>query len=93
MLRIREIVDGRGETTLRVEGRIVSEWVSVLEDECWRLLQEPSRRLRVDLSAVTFVDRRGVVALRWLTTEGVAFVDSAGFIDAPLKGDGRSWAN
>jgi hypothetical protein len=44
MLRIREIVDGRGEPTLRL----------------------------VDLSAVTFVDRRGVVALRWLTTEGVA---------------------
>ena len=68
----------------------MSEWVSVLEDECWRLLQEPSRRLRVDLSAVTFVDRRGVVALRWLATEGVAIVNSAEFIDALLKGDGRS---
>jgi len=78
---------------MRVEGRIVSEWVSVLEDECWRLLQEPSRRLRVDLSAMTFVGRRGVVALRWLTTEGVAIVNSAEFIDALLKGDGRWWPN
>jgi hypothetical protein len=65
MLRIREIVDGRGEPTLRV----------------------------VDLSAMTFVGRRGVVALRWLTTEGVAIVNSAEFIHALLKGDGRSWAN
>jgi hypothetical protein len=77
MLRIREIVDGRGATTLRVG----------------RLLQEPNRRLRVDLSAMTFVGRRGVVALRWLMTEGVAIVNSAEFIDALLKGDGRSWAN
>jgi hypothetical protein len=87
MLRITEVVDSGTETTLHMEGRIVSEWVGVLQEECGRVLQEPSRRLRLDLGAVTFIDPRGVLALRWLTTKGVALVNSAAFIDALLKGD------
>jgi len=40
----------------------------VLQEECWRALHEPSRRLRLDMGAVTFIDPRGALALRWLTT-------------------------
>ena len=64
----------------------MSVCVGVLQEECWRVLQESSRR------GVTFIDPRGVLALRWLTTEGVALVNSPAFIDALLKGDGQSWA-
>jgi anti-anti-sigma regulatory factor len=63
MVRITEVVDGGTETTLQVEGRIVSEWVGVLQEECWRALHESSRRLRLDLGAATFIDPRGVLAL------------------------------
>jgi anti-anti-sigma regulatory factor len=88
MLRISEVVDSGTETTLHVEGRIVSEWVGVLQEECWRVLRGSSRRLRLDLRAVTFIDPRGLLALRWLTMEGVALVNSPAFIDALLKADG-----
>lgn len=88
MLRITEVVDSGTATTLHMEGRIVSEWVGVLQEECWRVLQESSRRLRLDLAAVTFIDPAGVLALRWLTTKGVALINSPAFIDALLKGDG-----
>jgi hypothetical protein len=90
MLRITEVVDSGTETTLHVEGRIVSEWVGVLQEECWRALQESSRRLRLDLGAVTFIDPRGVLVVRWLATEGVALANCPAFIDALLKGDGQS---
>jgi anti-anti-sigma regulatory factor len=88
MLRITEVVASGTETTLHVEGRIVSEWVGVLQEECGRVLQQSSRRLRLDLGAVTFIDPRGLMALRWLTTEGVALINSPAFIDALLKDDG-----
>ena len=88
MLRITEVVDRGTETTLYVEGRIVSEWVGVLQEECRRVLQESSRRLRLDLGAVTFIDPRGLLALRWLRMEGVALINSPAFIDALLKADG-----
>src|SRR5882724_117599 len=67
MLRITEVVESGTETTLHVEGRIVSEWVSVLQEECSRVLQESGARLRLDLGAVTFIDHRGVLALRRLS--------------------------
>jgi len=92
MLRITEVVDSAAETTLHVEGRIVSDWVSVLQEECSRVRQESGRRLRLDLGAVTFIDLRGVLALRRFTTEGVAIVNSQAFIDALIRGDGKSWA-
>ena len=92
MLRITEVVDRGTETTLCVEGRIVSEWVGLLQEECRRVLQESSRRLRLDLGAVTFIDPRGLLALRRLAMAGVALVNSPAFIDALLKGESESWA-
>jgi len=44
------------------------------------------------LWAVTFIDLRGVLALRRFTREGVAMVNSQAFIDALLNGDDKSWA-
>ena len=89
-MRIRQVADSRTETTLLVEGRIVSEWVGVLERECRQLRREPRRRLRLDLTAVTFIDPRGVAALRRLADDGVAVVRVPDFIDALLRGDGEA---
>ena len=87
MLRIRQVTDSRTEATLLVEGRIVSEWVGLLERECRQLRLEPRRRLQLDLTAVTFIDPPGVSALRRLVAEGVAIVRVPDFIDALLRGD------
>ena len=86
MLRI-QIVESPTETTLSVEGRIVSEWVPVLEHECQQALRD-TPRVQLDLAAVTFIDARGVQVLRRLVTEGVAVINCREFIDALLNGDG-----
>ncbi len=86
VLRIRKVAESPSETTLHVEGRIVSEWVSVLEDECRDALRA-AERVRLDLSGVTFVDPRGVRLLRHLAGEPVTIVNCAEFVDALLKGD------
>jgi anti-anti-sigma regulatory factor len=88
MLRVTEVMDSGTDTTLHVEGRIGSEWVGVLQEECGRVLRQSSRRLRLDLAAVTFVDPRGILALRWLRTEGIALVNAPPFIEALLESDG-----
>jgi len=90
MLRIRRVADSRTETTLLVEGRIVSEWVGVLERECRQLWLEPRRHLRLDLTAVTFIDPPGVSALRRLAADGVVIIRVPDFIDALLRGDGEA---
>jgi anti-anti-sigma regulatory factor len=87
MVRIEKIVESPTEATLSVEGRIVSEWVAVLEHECRQALRD-TPRVQLDLAAVTFIDARGVEVLRRLVTEGVAVVNSREFIAALLNRDG-----
>jgi anti-anti-sigma regulatory factor len=87
MVRIQKIVECPTETTLSVEGRIVSEWVAVLEHEC-RQAARDTRRVQLDFAAVTFIDARGIEVLRRLVTDGVAVVNCREFIDALLHADG-----
>ena len=70
--------------TLRVEGRVVAEWVPVLERECWLALQE-SEHVQLDLSAVTFVDGRGVAALRQIGAKDLEIVNCPEFIVELLR--------
>jgi anti-anti-sigma regulatory factor len=86
MVRIQRIVDRPSEITLSVEGRIVSEWVAVVEHECRQAARE-TPRVQLDLAAVTFIDARGVEVLRRLVTDGVAVVNCREFIGALLHAD------
>ena len=86
MVRIQKIVES-SEITLSVEGRIVSEWVAVVEHEC-RQAALGTSRVQLDLAAVTFIDARGIEVLRRLVTDGVAVVNCREFIGALLHADG-----
>ena len=84
MLRISRASESSPLATLRVEGRVVAEWVPVLERECWLALQE-NLHVRLDLSAVTFVDGRGVAALRHLGANDLEIVNCPEFIGELLR--------
>jgi ABC-type transporter Mla MlaB component len=88
VLRISRVDDHPSETTLLVEGRIVSEWVAVLEDQCRDALRAP-RRVRLDLSGVAFVDPRGVELLQRLAGERLILVNCSELVDALLKENER----
>jgi hypothetical protein len=52
--------ENEGQLTLKVEGKIIGEWATELEN-FWRSL-EPSltaKKLRLDICGVAYVDRRG----------------------------------
>jgi ABC-type transporter Mla MlaB component len=84
MLRIRTVAESTFQVTLRIEGRVVSEWVTLLERECGLAVQQ-NRRVRLDLSAVQFIDGRGVAALRRLGRKGVEIVNCQEFIEELLR--------
>jgi ABC-type transporter Mla MlaB component len=79
VLRISRAAESASLTTLRVEGRIVAEWVPILERECWLALQE-NGHVQLDLSAVTFVDGRGVMVLRHLRANALEIINCREFI-------------
>jgi ABC-type transporter Mla MlaB component len=84
VLRISRAAATPSLTTLRVEGRVVAEWVPVLERECWLALQE-NLRVQLDLSEVTFVDGRGVAALRHLGARDLEIINCPEFIGELLR--------
>ena len=84
MLRISRAAESPSLATLRVEGRVVAEWVPVLERECRLALQE-NGHVRLDLSAVTFADDRGVAALRRLGSNALEIINCPEFIGELLR--------
>ena len=84
MLRITRVAESASQVTYKVEGKIVAEWVFELERECLAVLQE-KRKVRLDVSAVTFIDRRGVAAMRRLAAEHVAIINCPEFIGELLR--------
>jgi anti-anti-sigma regulatory factor len=77
MLRITQ-VDGRDAVpTLRLEGKLSGPWVEELLRVCAPPAAGP---LRLDLSAVTYVDGAGLDLLRALLRRGVTVGACSGFV-------------
>ena len=74
MLRITTTKDPQA-VVLRLEGRLQGPWVAVLA-RCWSGARRHlgSRRLRVDLSGVTFVDAAGKAKLAELDAQGAVLL-------------------
>lgn len=90
MLRITKVVESLTQVTLKLEGRIVSDWVSLLERECQTLLHE-KQRVRLDFSEVTFIDGRGVEMLKRIAAENLQILNCSAFIEDLFKGGRESW--
>ncbi len=82
MLRItRTVADGT--TTLKVEGRLVGEWVDELLRACQVARRGPGP-LRLDLADVSFADADGLATLAALLREHVELAGCSLFLSALL---------
>ncbi len=83
MLRITPIDEHTPTVTLKVEGRIVSNWIATLERECGGLL-ERGKAIDLDFSGVRFVDAQGVAMLKNLLTRNVRITGCSDLIQSLL---------
>jgi ABC-type transporter Mla MlaB component len=62
-------------TTFVLEGKLVRPWVQELE-HCWgaALASQPAQTVRVDLTAVTFIDAAGKALLTLMAERGAELV-------------------
>ncbi len=90
MLRITKVAETQSQVTLKLEGRIVSDWVSVLERECLMFLQEKQKVL-LDFSGVTFIDGRGVEMLKRITSENLQILNCSALLEDLVQGGGEPW--
>ncbi len=88
MLRITKIAEDSSTVTMKLEGKLASDWVPLLEGECLTCLKE-NRKVLLDFSEVTFIDGRGAEVVNKLAGEGIKVVDCCELIKELLKGGGK----
>jgi len=84
VLRLTQTSNANGEIVLRVEGRIVSDWAGVLEQECLKLLDQGSRVV-LDIGQVSYLDRRGVRVLRQLLQKRLRILNGTPLVEELLQ--------
>jgi hypothetical protein len=84
VLRITRLPDAAAGPRLKVEGRLIGEWVSLLEAELERVSGAPG--LELDLAAVDFANASGIRLLRAAAARGVRVVAASPFL-AKLLGE------
>lgn len=89
MLRIEKVGEDAATVTLRLEGRVVAQWVTALEEECQRVPRGP-KRLILDVAGVTFIDRDGVAMLGKMNGKRVQVVNYSPFLQELLRCPERS---
>lgn len=87
VLRITRDEESRCRATLKLEGRVATQWAALLERECSDLLRSCGSVI-LDLSGVAFVDRAGIEALERLSRAGVEILCPSGPVASVLEGEG-----
>jgi ABC-type transporter Mla MlaB component len=88
MLRITQATGNDSATILRLEGKLRGPWVPELARALEELACSPDQ-LRLDLSAVTFVDGPGVALLRDLLDRGAQLGPCSPLVAELLHVEGR----
>ena len=85
MLRIDRAYENLFIVKLKLEGTLVGEWVSLLEEKILECL-ENNKKVLLDFSELRFVDEHGMEMLRRLPPEKIAITNCPRFIEELLKG-------
>ena len=88
MLRITHAPGCDSVLTLRLEGKLLGPWVQELARSCDGL-SCPRDCVRLDLSAVTFVDAPGLALLHDLLGRGVTLAACSGLVAELLRLESR----
>jgi anti-anti-sigma regulatory factor len=85
VLRIDKVYENLSTVKLKLEGTLVGEWVSLLEEKILECL-ENNKKVLLDFSELRFVDEHGMEMLRRLPPEKIAITNCPRFIEELLKG-------
>ncbi len=74
MLRITRFEENRSQLRLKLEGRIISNWVHILREECQNIAQTYST-VELDLADISFIDSLGAKILKELQSNGFHLIN------------------
>ena len=79
MLKITRLACHGQVQTIKLEGEILEPWVGAVRDAC-TTSDRQFRHLRLDLTAVSYVDTAGTQLIRDLMREGIEIAACSSFI-------------
>ena len=83
MLRITQVSEDSDRVCLKVEGRVIGDWVAELDRTCGSCLSQ-SRQITLDVSDVTYIDRQGIETLKRILGENVQLTGANLLVQALL---------
>lgn len=83
MLRITQVSEDSDTVCLKVEGRVIGDWACELNRTCGYCLSQ-NRRIILDMSDVTYIDRQGVDALKRILGDNVQLTSATLLVKALL---------
>lgn len=86
-LRITSIENNSSPVTLKLQGKIVGEWVSLLKQECLMSIRR-KERVCLDFGEVTYIDPRGLRMIRNLPERRVTIINAPAFIGDLMRTGG-----
>lgn len=84
MLRISEICASGESVTLLLEGQVTQQSTEVVSETAEKVLEAQSH-LILDLTGVTFADRRGIALLQDLQKRQVKLINGSPYLKEQLK--------
>jgi anti-anti-sigma regulatory factor len=84
MLRLTRTALHTDQVLLKAEGRLVAEWVGLLEEECAELLGT-ERQVLLDLGDVSYLDQRAIRLLRGLRASSLLIINCPPLIQELLR--------
>jgi ABC-type transporter Mla MlaB component len=84
MLKITRAILSKQETTLRLDGRLVGQWVALLRDTAEFVLGD-GMKLTIDLKNISFIDCEGIALLKSLIERGADPVNAPLFVADQIK--------
>ena len=85
MLRITVVSEDEKAVTLKLDGRLTSEYLTDLKRLCLSYKDEKSKTVALDFSEVTFIDDHGVNMLENIKDEHVTITNCSLFIETLLN--------
>jgi len=90
MLRITKIALNGSPVTLKLEGKVHNEWVSLLHQECKNAAAD-AKEVLLDFSEVTYVDETGIELIRRLSKKHVRIINGDTCIADVNDRGGEAW--
>ena len=81
MIRITTMADDGQNVRLKVEGRIVENWITEIKKVCTSLLAQ-KKMIFLDFSHVSFIDRQGVKVLQRVLSDRVEIIGASRLVHA-----------